>query len=124
MPQYNGPYIITETAPEILTITINMPNHPNTFPTFHTSQALPPIENDKELFPGCELEKPPTIIVDSHKEYTINRILEEQKHGWGIQYLVCSHGYGLEEDHWLPRCKLEDCEALNIWSAQKDRVLP
>lgn len=79
MPCYDGPYLITEMAPDISTITVNMPNHPNTFPTFHTSQALPFIENDKELFPNRELQQPPAIIVDSHEEYTINRILEEQK---------------------------------------------
>jgi hypothetical protein len=52
MPQYNGPFRVTETAPEISTITVNMPNHLNTFPMFHTSQALPFIKNDKDLFPG------------------------------------------------------------------------
>jgi hypothetical protein len=39
MPHYNGPYEITNTAPEISTITINLPNHPNFFLTFHTSQV-------------------------------------------------------------------------------------
>lgn len=124
MPRYNGPYLITETAPEISTITTDMPNHPNTFPIFHTSQSLPFIENDKELFPGCELDKPPAVIINLQEKYTIHRILEEQKHGWGIQYLVCWCGYGSEEDRWLPGRELKDCEALDIWSAQKDRVLP
>lgn len=87
------------------------------------SQALPFIENDKELFPGCKLEKPPAIVVDSHDEYTVDRILEERKHGRRVQYLVRWHGYGPEEDRWLPGRELKDCEALDIWSARKDRVL-
>jgi hypothetical protein len=56
MPRYDGPYLVTETAPEISTITVDMPNHPNTFLTFHTLQALPFIKNNKNLFPNQELE--------------------------------------------------------------------
>lgn len=84
MPRYDGPYLIMETAPEISTITVDMPNHSNTFPTFHTSQALPFIENDKDLFPSHELAMPPPIIVDSHEEHIIDRILEEWKCGQDI----------------------------------------
>ena len=58
MPHYDGPYIMTDTAAEVSTITVDMPNNPNTFPTFHTSQALLFVENDKDLFPSQEQEQP------------------------------------------------------------------
>ena len=73
IPCYYGPYLITKMAPGISTITVNMPNHMNTFPMFYTSQALPFIENDKELFLNWKSQQPPAIMVDSHEEYTVNR---------------------------------------------------
>jgi hypothetical protein len=88
MPRYNGPYTVTDTAPEISTITVELPNNPQTFPTFHTSQVLPFVENDPTLFPSRELLKPPPIMIDSQEEFFIERILDERKRGRGVQYLV------------------------------------
>jgi hypothetical protein len=104
MPRFDGPYLVTDTAPEISTVTIDLPNHPNTFPTFHTSQVRPFMENDKELFPGRELDEPPPVFVEDEEEYFVDRILDERKRGRGIQYLVRWLGYGPEEDRWLPGC--------------------
>jgi hypothetical protein len=98
MPRYDGPYTMTDTAPEISTVTIELPNNPQMFPTFHTSQVLPFVENDPMLFPSRELLKPPPIMIDSQQEFFINRILDERKRGRGVQYLVQWHGYGPEDD--------------------------
>jgi len=122
MPHFDGPYLVTDTAPEISTVTINLPNHPNTFPTFHTSQVRPFMENNKELFPGCKLDEPLSVFVKDKEEYFVDHILDEQKQGQGIQYLVHWLSYGLEEDHWLPRCKLAKCEALDIWLVKQELV--
>lgn len=89
-------------------------------PTFHTSQVLPFIENDKELFPSWEQECPDPVIIKGEDEYYMDRILEERKQGRGTQYLVRWHGYGLEEDRWLPGHKLQDCKALDIWLVWKE----
>lgn len=69
-------------------VTIDLPNSLNTFPTFHTSQALPFVENDKELFPGRELQEPGPMLVDDVEEYFMDCILDKQKQGCGVQYLV------------------------------------
>lgn len=119
MPWYNGPYLVTETAPEISTITVEMPNNPNVFPTFHTSQVRPFLENDKELFPSQEHEHPDPVVINGEEEYYVDKILEERKQGRGVQYLVRWCGYGAEEDRWLPGRELQDCEALDIWLAQR-----
>ena len=37
MPRYNGPYEIVDIHHEASTVTIDMPNTPNIFPTFHVS---------------------------------------------------------------------------------------
>lgn len=120
MRWYNRPYMVTETAPDISMITVDMPNNPNTFPTFHTSQVLPFVENDKNLFPSQEQEHPDPVIIKGEEEYYVDRILEERKQGRGTQYLVRWQGYGPEEDRWLPGCELQDCEALDIWLARKE----
>ncbi|KAF8222393.1 hypothetical protein L208DRAFT_1523759 [Tricholoma matsutake] len=89
MPRYDGPYMVTQTVPEVSTITVDMPNNPKMFPTFHTSQVLPFKENDPELFPAWELEKPDPVMLEGKDEYYIEHILEERKRGRGMQYLVC-----------------------------------
>lgn len=122
MPQYDGPYIVTQMAPDISTIMVDMPNNLNTFPTFHTSQALPFRENDRELFPMRELEQPELIMLEGETEYYVDQILDEHKCGRGTQYLVCWHGYGPEEDQWLPGHKVQECEVLDIWLAGKAKV--
>jgi hypothetical protein len=62
MPRYDGPYLVTDITLEISTITINMPNHLNTFPTFHSSQVRRFVENDKVRFPGCALAEPSLVL--------------------------------------------------------------
>ena len=81
MSQYNGSYMVTDTAAKISTITIDMPNNLNTFPTFPTSQALPFVENDKNLFPSWEQEQPDPVVIEGNEEYYVDCILDEQK--WG-----------------------------------------
>ena len=49
------------------------------------------------------------------EEWLIEKILDEQICGRGRQYLVQWCGWGVEEDRWLPGCKLEDTEALGDW---------
>jgi len=88
MPRYDSPYTITDAAPEISRVTLDLPDNWRTFPTFHTSQVLPFVENDATLFPSHELKCPPPIIIDSKQEFFIDHILDEQKHGHGMQYLV------------------------------------
>jgi hypothetical protein len=39
-----------------------------------------------------------------------------------MQYLVRWRGYGPEDDRWLPGWELDDCEALDLWLAQKELV--
>ena len=119
MPRYDGPYTIVEVHTAHSTVTLDMPNSPNVFPVFHTLQVKPFKPNDPLLFPSHELERPQPVIIDGHKEFVIDCILDERRRGRGFQYLVRWHGYGPEDDHWLPRCELKDCAALDTWLAKK-----
>ena len=87
MPHYDGPYIVTNTAADVSTITVNMLNNPNTFPTFHTSQVLPFVEDDKELFPSPEQEHPQLVVINGKEEFYVDWILDECRWGRGTQYL-------------------------------------
>ena len=67
MPHYDGPYTIIEVHAARSTVTLNMPNSPNVFPVFHTSQVKPFKPNDPLLFPSRELKCPQPVIIDGHK---------------------------------------------------------
>ena len=119
MPRYDGPYTIVEVHAACSTVTLDMPNSPNVFPVFHSSQVKPFKPNDPLLFPSRELERPQPVIIDGHEEFIIDCILDERRRGRGFQYLVRWRGYGPEDDRWLPHRELEECAALDTWLAKK-----
>ena len=80
MPRYDGPYMTIDVDKEHLTATLDLPNLPNSFPTFHTSILQPYVENDASLFPGHEFGKPAPIQNDKgDKEYYVCDIIDERK---------------------------------------------
>ncbi|CAA7264090.1 unnamed protein product [Cyclocybe aegerita] len=103
MPRYDGPYRITDVDEDHSTVTLNLPNSPNMFPVFHTSQVKPFTENDATLFPSREFEKPLPIVTENGEEYYIRDIIDERWHGRGWQYKVRWEGYAPEDKTWLPR---------------------
>jgi hypothetical protein len=121
MPRFDGPYKILKINPSHSTVTLELPNSPNVFPVFHTSEVLPFIENDDILFPSRALHTPEPVSVDDNLEYQIDKIIDERKaRGCGqIKYLVRWVGQGPEYDLWLPQKEIEDCEAYNVWLANK-----
>jgi len=116
IPRFDGPYNIVNSMPEFSAYTLDLPNSPNIFPTFHASQLKRFMENDGLLFPSREHARPgPIMTPEGLEEYAIERILDERRRGRGYQYLVRWVGHGPEEDRWLPRRELEECEALDVW---------
>lgn len=101
MPCFDSPYIIIDTHPEASTITLNMPNAPNLFPTFHTSNVKPWYPNDDTKYPSCSLEQPSPISVNGSEEFLVDAILDHKKVGCGFCYLIHFVGYGPEHDHWI-----------------------
>jgi hypothetical protein len=101
-PWYNGSYIIINAHPETSNYTLELPNSPNVFPTFHSSELKPYLENNPILFPSCEMVKPQPVITNQGlKEYLINEIIDSRHRGCGYQYLVWWTGYGPEHDQWM-----------------------
>ena len=89
MPQYDGPYTIIDIDEGDSTVTLDLPNLPNIFPTFHTSEVAPYIENNTTLFPNREFSRPPAVTMkDGSEEYFIRDIIDERRCSRGYRYLV------------------------------------
>ena len=72
MPRFDGPYTIIDVDEQHSTMTLNLPNSPNIYPTFHTSEILPSIESDTTLFPSRQFEElSPITTEEGDKEYFI-----------------------------------------------------
>ena len=91
--RYDGPYAVTDTHPSASTVTLNLPDAPNTFPTFHISLVKPFLPNDD--------------IHDEGQEFFVEQILDHRNRGRGRQYLVKFQGYPQTYNRWLPGRDLE-----------------
>lgn len=116
MPRWDGPYEVLAAHAETSNYTLEIPNSPNIFPMFHSSELKAHVANNAVLFPHREFKQPgPVFTADGLEEYAVESILDSRRRGRGVQYLVRWVGYGAEHDRWLPRRELEDCEALDVW---------
>src|ERR1700733_9024502 len=116
--RYDGPYTIIDHFPQFSTYTLELPNSPNVFPTFHASELKPYVANDASLFPSREHVRPgPVVTAEGVEEYAVERVIDERRRGRGMQYLVRWVGYGPEEDRWLARHELDGGQALDDWLA-------
>jgi hypothetical protein len=120
MPQFDGPYKIVDSFPETSVYTLDLPNSPDIFPSFHASELMPYHPNDAILFPHRELPMPgPVLAEDGIEEWTVDSIIDEWKRGRGYQYLVRWAGWDSSADRWLPRRLLEETAALDRWLEEK-----
>jgi len=123
IPWFDGPYKIINNMPKFSAYTLELPNSPNIFPTFHTSQLKCFTKNNTLLFPLYEHISPSLIMTsDGMEEYMIDRIIDKWHRGRGHQYLVHWVGYGPEEEQWLLHHKLDNCEALDTWQKREGAI--
>lgn len=116
MPRFDGPYKVIKSFPERSCYTLDMPNSPNVFPTFHASQLKRFTPNDASLFPSRELERPEAIQNDDGEdEWFVDSIIDQRRGRSGMMYLVRYKGYGPEEDRWLRRVDVEELEVFDDW---------
>jgi hypothetical protein len=119
MPRFDGPYKVTATDEKHSTVTLDLPEHSTLFPVFHTSEVKLFVENDDSLFPTRALHPPDPVAIDGHREYFVEKIVDERRRRNARQYLVRWRGEGPEGDLWLAAAELEDCEALDAWQNWK-----
>jgi hypothetical protein len=76
-PRFDGPYNIIDTHVSTSNYTLELPNSPNTFSTYHASELKPFILNNSLLFPSCELSNPqPIVTEDSLEEFLVQDIID------------------------------------------------
>ena len=120
MPRYDGPFLVVDTHQEASTVTLDIPNAPNIFPTFHTSHIKPFKQNNDAKWPSRTLDKPGPVMTDDSdsQEYLVDKIIDHKKLGKSnVKYLVRWVGYGPEDDQWISGRDLEDNEALDKYLA-------
>ena len=122
MPRFDGLYMIISTNERHSTVTLDLPNAPNAFPVFHTSEVRQFLENDDNLFPSHALNPPQPVTIHGEQEFFIDKIINERRRNKKTQYRVRWQGEGPEGDKWLPASELEDCEALDAWQTHKKRI--
>ena len=105
MPQFDGPYMITDIHEAASTVTIDIPN---IFPTFHVSLIKPFRQNNNSKFPSHTLKNPGPINVNGHKEFFVDWILDHKRVGHGFRYLVRWQGKAPGEDHWIKGANLDE----------------
>ena len=90
MPQQDSPCTIVEVHLETSSYTLDLPNSPNIFPTFHGSELSLALENDTSLFPSRSVPVPtPILMAKGYEEQEVEAIIDECRRGRGMQYLVC-----------------------------------
>ena len=116
MPPLNSPYLVMDTFPKASTVTLDIPNTPNLFPTFHTSHVKPFKKNDSTKYPSRSLAKPGPIVVDGTPEHFIQKIINKKKISHNnVKYLVWWVGYSPEDDQWISVHDLDNNEALDLY---------
>lgn len=94
--------------------TLDLPEHSNIFPTFHSLLLHPFIPNDDTLFLSHARDQPgPMVLDDSSEEFVVERILNRCRCGEGFQYLVCWQEYGPQHNMWLLGRRVADLQALD-----------
>ena len=124
MPRYDGPYEIVDVHLAASTITLNIPNSPNLFPTFHISNVKPWHANDDDKYPTRTLDQPGPLNVNGLEEFLVDSIIDHKKIGKGFRYLVHFKGYGPENDRWIASRELDNNEALDTYWKQNPDIFP
>ena len=63
--RFDGPYLVTDTHSSASTVTLDLPNSPTIFPTFHISLVKPFLPNDDIAYPHRAINKLQEFFVES-----------------------------------------------------------
>ncbi|KAL0196730.1 hypothetical protein M9458_005270 [Cirrhinus mrigala] len=91
-PRYIGPFVILRWINDV-TVQLQLPPRYRIHPTFHVS-LLKPFHPSSTEHPGAEVEPPPPEVLDTPSIYTVHEILDSQRRGGHLKYLVVWEGYG------------------------------
>ncbi|KAL0164369.1 hypothetical protein M9458_040122, partial [Cirrhinus mrigala] len=100
-PRYIGLFKILRRINDV-TFQLQLPPRYRIHPTFHVS-LLKPCHPSATGTPGAKVEPPPPEILEPPSVCTVHEILDSQRRGGHLEYLVDWEGYGPEERSWVPR---------------------
>ncbi|KAI2646637.1 Transposon Ty3-I Gag-Pol polyprotein [Labeo rohita] len=100
-PRYIGPFKILRQINDV-TFQLQLPPRYRIHPTFHVSLLKPFFPSATETL-GAKAETPPPEVLDQPSIYTVHKILDSQRRGGHLEYLVDWEGYGPEERSWVSR---------------------
>ncbi|KAI2646112.1 Transposon Tf2-6 polyprotein [Labeo rohita] len=90
-PRYIGPFRILRQINEV-TFQLQLPPRYRIYPTFHIS-LLKPVSPPVTDPPGAEAEPPPPEVLDQPSIYSVHEILDSQRRGGRLEYLVDWEGH-------------------------------
>ncbi len=104
-PRYIGPFKIQRQINEV-TYQLQLPPRYRIHPTFHVSllkscSSLTPDQHEPD-------EPPPPEILDQPSVYQVRNIMDSQRRGGRLEYLVDWEGYGPEEQSWVAQDDILD----------------
>jgi hypothetical protein len=129
VPQYIGPYRVTEAHNKASTVTLEFPddlkNRPVS-PTFHTNLVRRYISNDDDLFPKWEAKSFYDLGATTDEEWLIDEIIAHQRiNSKELEFQV---QWTLGDMTWEPMSACKDLEALDsyleLWGMSKLGDLP
>ncbi len=100
-PMYVGPFkIIKQIIP--VSYSLALPPQYRFSPTFHVSLLKAPgAPRRADDLDKARNQGPPRLIIDGEEAHQVQEILDSQRWGGVLQYLVDWEGYGPEERSWV-----------------------
>ena len=88
-----GPFVIQQQINPVA-FCLELPTSMKIHPVFHVSLLEPYRESS---FPGRVQQPPPSIEVENHEEYDVEKILDSRRRWGKLEYLVHWTGYDINE---------------------------
>jgi hypothetical protein len=102
-----GPFVVQKQINPVA-YRLELPAAMKVHPVFHVSLLEPYRESS---FPGRVQSPPPSIEIENHEEYEVDKILDSRRRWGKLEYFVHWSGYDVNERTWEPAENLANAPA-------------